>query len=136
MPNKGYKQTEEHRKKHLDKIVGQYNGNWNKSQRKTRDKRNRTIEDRRRTHLKTTYGLTLEDYEEMLSKQDGKCAICQVSQDISIDRRGRVKSTLYIDHCHKTGKVRGLLCSLCNNGLGNFRDSDELLNKAVEYLKK
>lgn len=70
------------------------------------------------------YGITLEQYNEMFKKQDGKCAICLKTED----RR------LAVDHCHKTGKVRQLLCTNCNQGLGQFFDDKDLLQKALNYL--
>ena len=73
------------------------------------------------------YGLTLEDYNRMFEAQSGRCAICSVSVE---------GARLCVDHDHGTGKVRGLLCSLCNRALGQFRDSTELLRKAIAYLKE
>lgn len=73
------------------------------------------------------YGVTKDFLLDLYSKQDGKCAVC-----------GQVPTTtrgLHIDHCHATGKVRGLLCHGCNVALGNFKDSRELLQKAIEYLQ-
>lgn len=70
------------------------------------------------------YGITKEQFEQMLLDQDGKCKIC--SDDIT------KKSA--IDHCHTTLKVRGLLCGRCNAGLGFFRDNTDYLRGAIEYL--
>lgn len=75
------------------------------------------------------YGLTLADYDRMLKEQNYGCAICG-----SEDNHGRLHFS--IDHCHLTGKVRGLLCNLCNVGIGNLKDSIDLLEHAIEYLKK
>ena len=75
------------------------------------------------------YGITLEDYQALLAKQEGKCAICgngQSSKFVSLD----------VDHCHRTGKVRGLLCSNCNSGLGRFSDKVTLLKSAIKYIRK
>lgn len=78
--------------------------------------------------IKRTYDFTFEDYEELLEKQGGKCAICE-------SKMGTARtSRLFIDHCHETNKVRGLLCPWCNHGLGQFKDSPKLLRKAIEYL--
>lgn len=71
------------------------------------------------------YGLTREQYNAILHKQGGVCAICKKPPK---DR------ALAVDHCHATNKVRGLLCGSCNNGLGRFKDSVELLNVAITYL--
>jgi hypothetical protein len=79
--------------------------------------------------IKRTYGITYEDYEEMLTSQKGCCAICK--SKISSSRTSR----LYVDHCHDTMKVRGLLCSSCNHGLGLFKDSPSILKRAIDYLE-
>ena len=78
--------------------------------------------------IKKTYDITYEDYEELLEQQNYHCAICE--SKISSSRTSR----LFIDHNHNTGKVRGLLCSACNHGLGLFKDSPKLLKKAISYL--
>ena len=82
---------------------------------------------RRGKVLERAYGITPERYEEILKLQNGVCYICS---DTVKSRRGK----LHVDHDHSTGEVRGLLCINCNRGLGNFRDSIELLKKAIEYL--
>ena len=79
-------------------------------------------------HLKNNLGLTLEDYEQMLIKQDFSCAICGIHM-FKLNRR------LAVDHDHKTGKIRSLLCHKCNVALGHFNDDMELLRNAYEYLK-
>lgn len=83
----------------------------------------------RKTRLRNEYGLSLDEYSEMLLRQGGVCAICGKQQgDKGIDR-------LAVDHDHKTGNVRGLLCSACNQGLGHFRDESSLLIAAIQYLR-
>src|SRR5262245_48991085 len=84
-----------------------------------------------RSSIKRRYGMTEADYLRLLAAQDDVCAICGSPTP---NQRGN-KKHLHIDHCAKTGKVRGLLCSNCNNGLGRFCDSIELLLKAVAYLR-
>jgi len=79
---------------------------------------------KRKQRLMAKYGLTIENYEVMYGNQEGKCFICN-----------KPESLLHVDHCHTSGNVRGLLCSNCNVGLGNFKDNVENLLKAVEYLK-
>lgn len=74
------------------------------------------------------YGITYEEYRLLLSNQNNVCAICSSSEKSSY------KKNLSIDHCHTTGKIRGLLCSECNIGLGKFKDDVNLLEKAKEYL--
>ena len=83
-------------------------------------------------NLKRNYGITLEDYNRMFEEQGGKCAICSAE-----DTGGKHKdAAFHVDHCHDTGKVRGLLCNQCNLALGKFKDSKKLLQKALDYLKK
>lgn len=81
--------------------------------------------------LRKRYGVSLDWYNEMLSKQDDVCAICKQPETAAI--RGKVIS-MPVDHCHKTGKARGLLCTKCNRGLGLFRDDKSILKNAIEYL--
>lgn len=80
-------------------------------------------------NLKKNYGISLEDFTEMMKKQDGKCAICGINGD-DLPKR------LAVDHCHKTGKIRGLLCSSCNQGLGKFKDQPELLKNGAKYVQE
>lgn len=86
-----------------------------------------------RTHLKKLYGITLEEYERMHEAQGGVCAICKCAELKKHKITGEVMM-LAVDHDHTTGKIRGLLCSQCNHGLGNFRDSRSLLQAASAYL--
>lgn len=81
-----------------------------------------------KTRLMTRFGIKEEDYEYMMKLQFGVCAICGKSEGSSKYPK------LFVDHDHKTGLVRGLLCDLCNKGLGNFLDQPELLNSAAVYL--
>lgn len=85
-------------------------------------------ENQRNNHFIKNYGISLQVYNEMVIKQNNVCAICNNFE--------RVKKVLSVDHCHKTGKVRGLLCSDCNNGLGQFKDDCTILNNAIKYLMK
>lgn len=81
----------------------------------------------RDSYLKRKYGITEEQYEDILEAQAGKCGICH--------RKPKTRR-LAVDHNHKTGEVRGLLCSRCNHGLlGHAHDSIEMLERAIEYLK-
>lgn len=81
----------------------------------------------RDSHLKYKYGISLSDYNKMFVKQNGCCNICGKHQS-------EMKKALNVDHNHATGKVRGLLCIKCNVGVGAFKDSQELLLRAVDYL--
>jgi hypothetical protein len=86
-----------------------------------------------RTHLRREYGITLEQYNEILESQQGKCAIC--GKDYSTIMDGK-KARLAVDHCHKTGAIRGLLCNSCNTGLGNLKDDPDLLRAAIKYIER
>lgn len=88
----------------------------------------RDPEKHRKRHYKWRYGISLEQYNEMVVAQDGRCAICRGPPT----RNGR----LYVDHDHKTGKVRGLLCWEDNLVLGQAKDSPERLRAAAEYLER
>lgn len=82
--------------------------------------------------IKRRYGITYQEYCDMLDAQKGRCAICE-----SFDaQNNRTYGKLFIDHCHTTGKVRGLLCSKCNHALGQLNDDVDLFKKAIEYLTK
>lgn len=83
----------------------------------------------RRHHLHKKYGITPEIFAEMLKSQNGMCAIC-----LTDDPVGKSKQW-HVDHCHTTGKVRGLLCDRCNRGLGYFLDSPDVVQTAAEYLR-
>lgn len=84
----------------------------------------------RRTHLKRKYNITLEEFDQKLSNQNYRCAICNGTD--THDKH----SVFAVDHCHTTGKIRGLLCWKCNAGLGLFNDNKENLKNAINYLKK
>lgn len=92
-------------------------------------------ESSRRTMLKSKYGISLEKYEEMLIEQNGVCAICLKKETSHSNKKGPIDS-LRVDHCHNTGKVRGLLCSECNFGISKFDDSMSLICSALAYLHK
>ena len=81
----------------------------------------------RMSERKKKYGISEEQYHDMLRFQDEKCAIC---------RTDLTKQTDYLDHDHVTGNIRGLLCSTCNTGLGHFYDTPEILRSAARYLEE
>ena len=85
-----------------------------------------------KAHFKRRYNVTPQQYEAMLEAQDYKCAIC--GKDAADNKRGGKLDPLHIDHCHKTKKIRALLCHTCNTGLGHFKDKIDILMKAVQYL--
>lgn len=86
-----------------------------------------SVESMKRRNLRRHYDLSLEQYEAMKVSQKGLCQICQVDP---------APKELVVDHDHATGQVRGLLCSCCNFGLGNFKDDLNALESAITYLKE
>lgn len=94
------------------------------------ENKDRVLEIERRSKLKKTYGITPKQYDEMLAAQNNSCAICAAKKP-----GGRTK-LFFIDHCHTTGKVRGLLCMRCNTGLGLFLDNPKFLASAISYLEE
>jgi hypothetical protein len=88
------------------------------------------LETMRRAHLKNKYGLTPEQYDAMLSSQNGVCAICFRPET------SKRWTRLSVDHNHATKQLRGLLCHGCNKALGLLQESTARLNNAIEYLKK
>jgi hypothetical protein len=87
----------------------------------------------RSSYLKARYGIVSSDYKAMHDNQNGLCAICGKPESLR-NQHGAVP--LSVDHCHKTNKVRGLLCAQCNQALGMFEDSIEILANAIGYLTK
>ena len=79
--------------------------------------------------LKSEYNLTPEQYADMLTKQNNRCAICGEPLDLQNPHR------VHIDHDHNTGKVRGILCNKCNMAIGLFRHNPEYTNNATKYLE-
>lgn len=94
-------------------------------------KRNRPVGHAREQSLKK-YGITLAQYDQMIVDQNNCCKICDKE---FIKTSSEHRNPINVDHCHNTGKVRGLLCSKCNTALGNFNDNEDILLKAIEYLK-
>lgn len=80
--------------------------------------------------FKDLYKITSDDYKQMLLDQNYKCAICKTER-----RSNRTAGALAVDHSHKTGKVRGLLCSRCNLGIGILKDDITFLQNAINYLE-
>ena len=83
--------------------------------------------------LKRRYGLTHEEYSKMWESQGGCCRVC--GQPESVKFKGAIK-LLAVDHCHKTSKIRGLLCNNCNRAIGMLKDDPEILRKAASYLEE
>ena len=94
----------------------EYNENWRRA----------NPEKAKSSQLKTRYGITLSEKQQMIENQKGKCALCSVDL---ID----LKKT-HLDHCHITKKIRGILCQHCNHMLGHAKDNIQTLKNAVQYL--
>ncbi len=92
--------------------------------------KSKNLERVKNQELIRTYGITIDQYHEMLAQQNGACAICE--KKFANTKR----KDLYVDHCHATLRVRGLLCQKCNQGLGLFEDSLDSLKRAISYLER
>lgn len=79
--------------------------------------------------LKKKYGIDLNQYNQLLKDQNDCCKICET-------HKSNFNKALAVDHCHESGKVRGLLCASCNTGLGQFKENSTLLGKAFIYLQR
>jgi len=114
MPRKGYRQTSDHRARIRATMLGQPLPPTSK----------RELQSRR---LKRIRGITLDDYDQLLTQQGGGCAAC-----------GEPPTTirLHIDHDHVTGQIRGLLCRHCNSALGYGRDDPKILRGLADYLER
>ena len=83
----------------------------------------------RSRHLKKQFGISIQEYNSLFTKQGCKCAICRATKVGNTQHKH-----MHVDHCHKTGKIRGILCSKCNTLLGMARDSIKILKAAIGYL--
>lgn len=90
----------------------------------------------RENSIKAKYGLAWSDLEGMYSAQAGGCAVCRRKLSLELASYEDKIKTARVDHCHTTGKVRGLLCDWCNTGLGRFFDNPTLLEQAAAYLRR
>ena len=81
-----------------------------------------------KARLKRKYNISIEEYETLIESQNNSCKIC------GTHAKNNLKGKLYIDHCHITGKVRGLLCMKCNSALGLLNDDKELIQNLLDYL--
>lgn len=124
MPTAAY--YKKHKKRLLKKLREKYAENPEYYRNRAKQWRLSNPDKYRDGQLRIKFNISLDDYKKLLTKQKGKCIICG-----SIDK----DRDLAVDHCHKTGKIRGLLCSACNVGLGKFKDNVKLLNKAIKYLR-
>ena len=127
-PEKRREQQHKYRATHLDKIQEKHReyNTVHRDEMNERNRKNYVADKNRAQHLRKKYNLSPDEYQAMLSNQNGKCIICG---------RNHSEKPLAVDHDHVSGKVRGLLCRSCNAGLGIFKDSIPILLKAIEYLR-
>lgn len=84
--------------------------------------------------LRKKFGISFEEYQNMMTEQNEVCKLC-AKPESRVDHRTKKVTSLAVDHCHTSGKVRGLLCSSCNTALGLLKEDVELLLKAIDYIK-
>jgi hypothetical protein len=113
----------------------EYNIDWEKVKESKRRyySSEKGIIQRWKENLMASHNITIDEYEILNNLQENKCKICK-KEETTTHRITKKINRLAIDHCHKTGKIRGLLCNKCNRGLGYFQDDINLLLAAMEYL--
>ena len=118
--NYNKKYYEEHKEKDKKRCLENYYKNKNSPEKKLKWRENQ---------LKVKYGITLEEWNVMYEEQGYSCAICNSDAPVG-------SGVLHVDHCHDTGKIRGLLCHHCNVALGSFKEDIKILEKAIKYIDK
>lgn len=120
------KQREKH-KRWRDANPDKMKANRNADRAKNRDRIRKTV---RAYSIRTTYGITIEEYDRLREEQNHRCKIC------GTDRAARMHTdySWRVDHCHTTGKVRGLLCHNCNIAMGLLHENTETLNAMIKYI--
>lgn len=116
-----------YREKNKDRLIAWRKENYERYREKNAEY-NRIYRERNKEEISkkkrlSTYGISSDEYDALNSS--GSCHIC-----------GGYLKKPYVDHCHETGKVRGILCQVCNSGIGMFRDSPEILRAAIDYLER
>lgn len=147
---KEYKQTDAYKKTHAKRNLERYHKDKKKIQARRKElydpvqkreynqdyyqrNREKVLEQKKLTYergdwYKHRFGITFDSVMELKEEQDYACAICGKPEEDN----GKM---LAVDHCHTSGRIRGLLCSKCNTGLGHFDDNTETMKKAIEYLQ-
>lgn len=105
-------------------------------ERKAQQNKRRRESDRNRRTALAQHGMTVADYEVKFAAQSGKCALCGRKHEDGVNAAGWRKPAMHVDHDHATDKLRDLLCSNCNLGLGNFQDDPALLWAAAGYIER
>lgn len=129
---KASEKSKRYQRRHPERVKA-YKHDYNKSvaaRTSTYDWRKRNPEAFHNAHLRRKYGITIEQYRQMLARQGGTCAVCPRTEP------GGKSKWFHVDHDHATGKVRGLLCLKHNTALGCVNDSVDELKKLVQYLEK
>lgn len=123
------------REKYISSMKERYSKIKTEVSQKTKKLRKENPDFFKNQKLRNGFGITIEQYKEMLRKQNNVCAICNHPERI-IDRRLNRPRSLAVDHDHKTKKVRGLLCMGCNQGLGNIRESHQTALRMAKYIRE
>ena len=125
-----YREDKEYREKYRQQRIEYRNKNRERISKRAKEYRKNNKESIRNKKLIKKFGIGVDEYNLLLESQDYGCAICGSKETGS-------HHTKYfsVDHDHKTGKVRGLLCFHCNTGIGSLQDDPNLLSKALDYLK-
>ena len=110
------------------KSASYYSKNSDRLKRLAKEYKQAHPECNRKWELKNKYGMSIEEYDRLLEAQGGRCFLCLVEKCQSGRR-------FAVDHCHKTNKIRGLLCLHCNKALGLFRDNPDVLRRAAAYVE-
>lgn len=120
------------KKKHASHQRNYYKNNADSIREKERARYYTELDKRKNSFYLARYNISLSEAIQMLTLQSGVCKICSVSISLEIG----AENSGHVDHCHTTGKVRGILCSQCNTGLGQFKDNVLTLQKAIDYLNE
>jgi len=112
---------------------------WYASNKASKDKKNldwyyKNKRRARNTYLKRTYGISIEEYEDLFSLQNGLCALCDQPEKTKDYRTGQIKA-LAVDHCHESGRIRSLLCYRCNHIISCVGDNEQGAQKILNYMK-
>jgi nitrate/TMAO reductase-like tetraheme cytochrome c subunit len=124
-------------KEGIRRLCKECNNKYYRERRKDNPELVHSYEGRRRRdrHLKHYFGITEQEYLTMLEQQNNNCAICH-KRETQLHNVTKLPMNLAVDHCHTTKKVRGLLCSRCNKGIGLFYDDVEALQEAIKYINE
>lgn len=126
---KRFRQNNPERVKELQKASRQRNLDYYQQYDRERNQTEERKRSKRNANLIKKYGITLEEYEKLIEDQKGLCPICQK------ELKPFTKHGASVDHCHKTLRVRGVLCNKCNSLLGFISDNTDSLQRAIEYLR-